>query len=56
MLTISYKNNHVLTLQLMLGDITEAHMHFAGLNTMVDSRRGVRMLGYQGLIARLVKW
>ena len=56
MFIIGQGRDQVLTFQLMLGDIDEARIHFKGLNAIVRSRRGVNMLGYHGLIARLVKW
>ncbi|KAH8687253.1 hypothetical protein BGZ60DRAFT_4823 [Tricladium varicosporioides] len=46
----------MLTMQLILGNVEEANMHFGGLNAIVRSRGGIHTLGYQGLIARLVKW
>ncbi|KAG9234566.1 hypothetical protein BJ875DRAFT_484086 [Amylocarpus encephaloides] len=44
------------SVNLMMGDFEEAKTHFRGLNAMVASRKGVRNLGFRGLIARLVKW
>lgn len=41
----------------MYGDIEEAKIHFQGLKAMIRSRKGGLLnLGFQGLVARIVRW
>ncbi|KAL7940779.1 hypothetical protein V8C42DRAFT_336524 [Trichoderma barbatum] len=40
----------------MYGDIDEAEVHFQGLKAMIISRKGVFHLGFEGLVARIVRW
>jgi hypothetical protein len=42
-------------LQLKIGNLEEAKTHFRGLTAMIRGRRGIQSLGYEGLIARLLK-
>ncbi len=42
-------------MQLKVGNLEEAKIHFQGLKAMIRGRRGLQTLGYQGLIARLLK-
>jgi hypothetical protein len=49
-------SKQLLTCQFLLGDAHEADMHFKGLHAMVTSRAGLCQLGFDGLIARLVRW
>jgi hypothetical protein len=42
-------------LQLKIGNLEEAKTHFRGLTAMIRGRRGIHSLGYEGLIARLLK-
>lgn len=45
-----------LTIQLMYGDLDEAEIHFQGLKALIRGCKGVLHLGFEGLVARIVRW
>lgn len=40
----------------MYGDLDEAEIHFQGLKALIRGCNGVLHLGFEGLVARIVRW
>ncbi|KAL6796472.1 hypothetical protein J3E68DRAFT_401051 [Trichoderma sp. SZMC 28012] len=43
-------------INLMYGDLDEAEIHFQGLKALIRGCNGVLHLGFEGLVARIVRW